>query len=175
MRVELEASNAAPKVRAAHLYYRALTHDFLGNRQQADDLFVRAAAEDPHEFSVPLRMSTDELQDMLNEILAALPPDVRQSLENVSIQLLPLPEPVVHASPDVDPLVLGLYRGNSLLGRDSFTSPTDLERIEIYQRNVERISSHPDELREEMRVTLLHEIGHHLGWDEGDLAERGLN
>jgi hypothetical protein len=27
---------------------------------------------------------------------------------------------------------------------------------------------------EEVRVTFLHELGHHFGWDEGDLEERGL-
>jgi len=174
-RALLEGSTPAPKVRAAHLYYRALTHDFLGDRRLADDLFARAAEEDPGEYPLPLRMDTREIQGMLDEILRALPPDVQRALENVTIQLLPLPLPRVHASPDVDPLVLGLYRGNSLLGRDPFAGPEDLERIEIFQRNVERICSHPDEAREEMRVTLLHEIGHHLGWDEGELAERGLN
>jgi predicted Zn-dependent protease with MMP-like domain len=30
------------------------------------------------------------------------------------------------------------------------------------------------ELEEEIRITVLHEIGHHLGWDEEELAERGL-
>ncbi len=31
-----------------------------------------------------------------------------------------------------------------------------------------------EDFAEEVRVTYLHELGHHLGWDEGDLEERGL-
>jgi predicted Zn-dependent protease with MMP-like domain len=45
----------------------------------------------------------------------------------------------------------------------------------LFQRNIERAAADRDEVREEIRVTLLHEIGHHVGWDEHDLADRGLD
>ena len=71
--------------------------------------------------------------------------------------------------------MLGLYRGVNLLEKSQFSTGAELDRIEIFQRNVERVVDDRDELREELKVTLLHEIGHHLGWDEDDLEKRGLN
>ena len=122
-----------------------------------------------------MRLPEGEVHAMLEDVLAALPRDVRKALEGVDLALLPLPDPKVHASPDVDPLVLGLYRGTNLLEKSNLAIAGDLDRIEIFQRNVERVVDDKDELREELKVTLLHEIGHHLGWDEDDLEKRGLN
>ncbi len=163
---------------AAHpgtLYYRALLADFRGQEKEAESLFDRAAAENPEEFARPIRLPAGDVQHMLEDVLASLPVHVRGALENVDVRLVRLPDPKIHASPDVDPLILGLYRGSSLLGSDAFSQPTDLDRIEVFQRNVERVVADSDELREELRITLLHEIGHHLGWDEDDLTQRGLN
>jgi predicted Zn-dependent protease with MMP-like domain len=44
----------------------------------------------------------------------------------------------------------------------------------LFHRNLERAATTREELEEEIRITVLHEIGHHLGWDEKDLEERGL-
>jgi predicted Zn-dependent protease with MMP-like domain len=55
--------------------------------------------------------------------------------------------------------------------QDSGAMPNTLY---LFQNNLERLCTTRAELEEEIRVTALHEIGHHLGWDEDDLAERGL-
>jgi predicted Zn-dependent protease with MMP-like domain len=47
--------------------------------------------------------------------------------------------------------------------------------IALFQRNLERHVRDEAELREEIEVTLLHEVGHFLGLDEDDLRERGLD
>ncbi len=164
-----------PKTRAGLLYYQALLADFRGERGDAEKLFARAAKENPDEFPEPVRLPEKEVHAMLEDVLSALPRDVRGALEGVDLALLQLPDPKVHASPDVDPLVLGLYRGTNLLEKSHLSVVGDLDRIEIFQRNVERVVDDKDELREELKVTLLHEIGHHLGWDEDDLEKRGLN
>jgi predicted Zn-dependent protease with MMP-like domain len=44
----------------------------------------------------------------------------------------------------------------------------------LFQRNLERGASTRGELEEEIRITVLHEIGHHLGWGEEELEARGL-
>ena len=46
-------------------------------------------------------------------------------------------------------------------------------RIYVYQANLERQFQHPLDLRDEIRVTLIHEVGHYLGLSEIELAERG--
>ncbi|HSM92939.1 MAG TPA: metallopeptidase family protein, partial [Anaeromyxobacteraceae bacterium] len=45
----------------------------------------------------------------------------------------------------------------------------------LYERNLERATRTRDELVEEIRVTLIHEVGHFLGLDEDQLWERGLD
>lgn len=161
--------------KAGHLYYQALLADFRGEPAAADALFAKAARENPDDYPEPVRLPADEVQALLEEVLGALPRDVRRALQNVDLALQPLPEPKVHASPDVDPLVLGLYRGTNIVEKSHLDAAPGLDRIEIFQRNIERVVSDKDELREELKITLLHEIGHHLSWDEDGLAERGLN
>ena len=134
-----------------------------------------AAKENPDEYPEPVRMPEAEVHSMLEDVLEALPRDVRRALDGVDLTLVPLPDPKIHASPDVDPLVLGVYRGVNLLEKSNLAAAAEIDRIEIFQRNVERVVNDKDELREELSVTLLHEIGHHLGWDEDDLTARGLN
>ncbi|MDP6461500.1 MAG: metallopeptidase family protein, partial [Gemmatimonadota bacterium] len=47
--------------------------------------------------------------------------------------------------------------------------------IHLFQNNLERFATDRETLENEIRTTVLHEIGHHLGWDEDDLKERGLD
>jgi predicted Zn-dependent protease with MMP-like domain len=49
-----------------------------------------------------------------------------------------------------------------------------LTQILIFRRNLERMVASDDELREEVRTTLLHETGHFFGLDEAALGELGL-
>ena len=164
-----------PATRAGQYRYLALLADFRGEHDKAQELFAKAARENPDEYPEPVRLPADEVHKVLEEVLAALPRDVRKTLQEVDLSLRPLPDPKIHASPDVDPLVLGLYRGTNIAEKGGVAVPTDLDRIEIFQRNVELVVADKDELREELKITLLHEIGHHLSWDEDGLTERGLN
>ena len=49
-----------------------------------------------------------------------------------------------------------------------------LTQIVLFRRNLERVAAGEDELREEIRVTLLHETGHFFGLDDAALDELGL-
>ncbi len=164
-----------PATRAGQLRYLGLLADFRGEHGEADSLLAKAARENPDEYPEPVRLPVDEVQRVLEEVLAALPRDVRRTLQDVDLALRPLPDPRIHASPDVDPLVLGLYHGTNMIEKGSDAVPADLDRIDVFQRNVELVVGDKDELREELKITLLHEIGHHLSWDEEGLADRGLN
>jgi predicted Zn-dependent protease with MMP-like domain len=72
------------------------------------------------------------------------------------------------------PELLGLF-----VGAPNTESSADLNaelppRIFLFQRNLERAAKDRAALREEIRVTLYHEIGHLLGFDEDGVAEMGL-
>ncbi len=50
----------------------------------------------------------------------------------------------------------------------------ELTQIVLFRRNLERAAASEDELRREIRTTLLHETGHFFGMDEADLESVGL-
>ncbi|MFQ5845973.1 MAG: metallopeptidase family protein, partial [Planctomycetota bacterium] len=76
--------------------------------------------------------------------------------------------------PDVDPLTLGLYHGVGRLDRSHDDPPRLSSHIAIYRLNVERIAADRAAAVDELRTTLLHELGHHLGYDERGLRDLDL-
>ncbi|MEZ5962931.1 MAG: metallopeptidase family protein [Planctomycetota bacterium] len=156
---------------AAVLHLRATSAELQGRQAEADGLFQRAAALDPDGCPLPVRIGDDEVHALLRETIGALPPAVVATLANLTVDVLPVPDVRLHA--DVDPEVLGLYAGTPV-GEGDGAAIGLPDRVYIFKRNLERIAADRDELIEQLRITLLHELGHHLGWDEDDLAERGL-
>ena len=139
-------------------WYRALTAEFLGRDPSTHR--ARAIAAAPDRFHMPTRLSEQDMDDIVRETLTSLPRDLQRLVQEAVVRVLPLPEP----HPDVDPLTLGLY-----------IEAGDLPaRIEIYRQNIERITSDLEDAQREFRTTLLHEIGHHFGFDEAGVAQLGL-
>jgi predicted Zn-dependent protease with MMP-like domain len=73
-----------------------------------------------------------------------------------------------------DPRALGLFEGQGDLGQHSGATHDAPTRIVLFYANL--LASFPDEdaLREEIEVTILHEIGHFFGLDEDDMERLGL-
>jgi len=61
--------------------------------------------------------------------------------------------------------LMGLYEGATALGAGEGMP----ERITLYKRSHERVAGSMDELVEEVRETILHEVGHHFGMEEDEL------
>jgi len=73
------------------------------------------------------------------------------------------------------PDLLGLYVGMPLSGHEGHEGAAELPpTIFLFQRNIERACVDEDELREEIVVTLYHELGHALGFDEDGVDAMGL-
>jgi predicted Zn-dependent protease with MMP-like domain len=87
--------------------------------------------------------------------LDSLPPEIARGLENVAV--------VVEAENPDDPDLLGLYQGGDC-GPHTVT---------IYRFPLEETFHDPGELEREIRITVLHELGHYFGLDEDRLAELG--
>jgi predicted Zn-dependent protease with MMP-like domain len=105
-------------------------------------------------------------EDHVRAALDELPPDLASALTNVAV--------VVEDENPEDPDLFGLYHGVPLPERGDMAGlPPDT--ISIYRIPLE--DSFPDtkELREEIRVTVLHELAHHFGLDEDRLAELGYD
>jgi predicted Zn-dependent protease with MMP-like domain len=91
-----------------------------------------------------------------------LPPEIAAALENVAVV-------IEDENPD-EPNIFGWYDGLGP-GRDHAGALPD--RIVIYRRPLQRAFSDPQELEREIRITVLHEVGHFFGLDEDRIDELG--
>lgn len=102
--------------------------------------------------------------------LAAIPKPLRDLLVNVTIETKDSPGLEAQDLEDPDAL-LGLYAGATraeLLSNDAHGSLP--AKVYLYRRNLEDASKDAAELREQLRLTLRHELAHHFGFDDDDLA-----
>jgi predicted Zn-dependent protease with MMP-like domain len=107
-------------------------------------------------------------EKLVDRILVQLDPAVRQALDNLSI--------VVEESPrDGGPEQFGVYDGVPKSERGGGYTLVVPDRIVIFQNPLEEAFPNQRELEEQVRITLLHEIGHHLGLDESALDQLGLS
>jgi predicted Zn-dependent protease with MMP-like domain len=68
-------------------------------------------------------------------------------------------------------ILLGLYRGVPHTRRSSWYNLALPDRIFIYQKPIERVCRSEDEVKARVRRTVLHEVAHHFGWSDAELAE----
>ena len=104
-------------------------------------------------------------EEHVRAALDSLPPELAAALENVAV--------VVEDEHPTEPDIFGLYSGVPLPERTAHDSGTLPDRIAIYRVPLEESFSDPEELRREIRITVLHELAHLFGIDEERLAELG--
>lgn len=114
------------------------------------------------------RVQRHRFRIAVRQALESLPDDIGRHLDNVVV--------TVEAEPEAGTVeaLFGIYEGIPLTERTSGYGMVAPDRIVIFQGPLER--SFPDrrELVEQIRVTVLHELGHHLGMNEHDLDRIGL-
>jgi predicted Zn-dependent protease with MMP-like domain len=105
-------------------------------------------------------------EEHVRSALDSLPAALREAMSNVEIV-------VEDENPD-DPDLFGLYDGTPLPERTSLTAGRLPDRIAIYRLPLEDEFGHdPEALEREIRITVLHELGHYFGSDEDRIAELG--
>jgi predicted Zn-dependent protease with MMP-like domain len=122
-----------------------------------------------------MRLSNDEFDRLVEQALRGLPPEFARRMENVIVE--------IQSRPGRDLLrELGMRPGQTLLGyydgvpltEKSVESVCDMpERILIFKDVIESGCRTREEVVEQVRQTVLHEIGHHFGMDEDELDELG--
>lgn len=121
----------------------------------------------------PYQISIDKLSEIADEELEALPDAARQLIGNVPVLIEDYPSEAL-VKDGVDPRVLGLFVGPAL-PEQTMGAPPALNSIHLFHRNLEMEADSDDAVAEEVRVTLLHEVGHFFGLDEDELDEMGLS
>jgi predicted Zn-dependent protease with MMP-like domain len=105
-------------------------------------------------------------EDHVRAALDEVPPHIAAALKNVAV--------VVEDENLEDPDLFGLYHGVPLPERGDMSGQLP-DKISIYRIPLEESFPDPQELREEIRITVLHELAHYFGLDEDRIAELGYD
>ena len=119
-----------------------------------------------------IRASRGRLARLAHRAMDRLPPAIRQHLDNVTISIeeLPRPDDIDADRHDRPTKVFGVYRGWPLATRGGIYHLALPDQIAIFRRPLLAHCRSQRQLAEEVWRTLLHEVGHHLGLDDDQLA-----
>jgi len=109
---------------------------------------------------------------VVEEVLDSLPKEFRSRIRNVAVLVEDLPtRQAPHKSGKQKGLQLGLFHGIPTTKRSVFDLPTGPDYVVLYQKNIEAVCSNETEIREQIRLTVIHELGHYFGMDENQLKD----
>lgn len=152
----------------------ALCEDLLGNPRRAREWTHKAAAIDPDGAGSYPSLDDDEFEQVVAEAIALLPKEFAARVDEIPVIVEPVPSRANAGLPEIPPDTLGLFRGHSDVEKPQEGTTEPPPSIHLFKHNLERRSRSLRELREEIRITLFHELGHVLGFDEAGVDELGL-
>ncbi len=157
-------------------HYLGLLAEREGDDAKANALFAKATALDAEAFPAAVTLSQAQFDAAVKSAIAKLPEHAKAELGNVTISVEPFPDDESLGSGEVTPTILGVFVGTPIDARSPVVAEDHLTaQIILYQRNLERCARSPEDLIEQIGITVLHEVGHLLGLDEDALYERGLD
>ncbi|HXB88858.1 metallopeptidase family protein [Mycobacterium sp.] len=112
-----------------------------------------------------VRMDPQRFDEVVSDALDLIPPRLAAVMDNVVVL-------VADRHPDEADL-LGLYEGVALTDRDSHYAGSLPDTITIYREALLDICDREDQVVDEVRITVVHEIAHHFGIDDDRLHELG--
>lgn len=122
---------------------------------------------------MPYRTSRGDFEKHVEAALKTLPEEYRKYFENITIIIEDQPDTEDIGGLKAKGLLLGLFTGVPYPHkRGFFEIPYPLpDKIILFQKNIEKICSTEGQLIDQIRKTLLHEIGHYFGLSEDDLRQ----
>ncbi len=115
---------------------------------------------------MPVAMDPERFDQLVEEALDGIPDELAELVRNVVVL-------VEDESPSDDPDLLGLYDGVALTERYGEFLPPLPDRIFIYRNNLLDLCETEEQLVEEVRITVVHEVAHHFGIDDARLHDLG--
>jgi predicted Zn-dependent protease with MMP-like domain len=109
-------------------------------------------------------VSRERFEELVAEALDTIPPELAHAMRNVAV--------FAEDAPD-DPHLLGLYVGVPLTERTTQYAGVLPDRIMIYRSTICGICSTEEQVVDEVRKTVVHEVAHHFGIDDERLDELG--
>lgn len=111
-----------------------------------------------------VEVEPERFEAMVTEALDGLPEELGELMANVAVV-------VEHARGPRG--LLGLYQGIPLTRRTTAYSGVLPDRITIYRHAICAVCASEDEVVEQVRRTVVHEVGHHFGLGDARLRELG--
>ena len=116
---------------------------------------------------MPVEIAPDDFDALFEAALDELPDEIAALVSNVVLQ-------VEDDAPAEDPHLLGIYEGVALTERAANHAGMLPDRILLFRRPLCDLCDSLDELRDEVRITVVHEVAHHFGIGEQRLHSLGL-
>jgi predicted Zn-dependent protease with MMP-like domain len=113
-----------------------------------------------------LEMSVEEFEGLVSDALDGIPPELAELMDNVAVFVEDEPPPE-------DPELLGVYEGTPLSERDWGYGGVLPDRIVVFRLPILRICQCPEDVVDEVHITVVHEVAHHFGIDDDRLHELG--
>jgi predicted Zn-dependent protease with MMP-like domain len=109
---------------------------------------------------------------VVEEALDSLPQEFRSRIRNVAVLVEDMPPHQRSLrSGQQRRLLLGLFHGVPTTKKSTFDLSMGPDYIVLYQKNIEAVCSNESEVREQIRLTIIHELGHYFGMDESQLKD----
>jgi predicted Zn-dependent protease with MMP-like domain len=119
-----------------------------------------------------MNRSKQLFEEYVRRALEKLPEEFRERMENIAISVEPYPtrEDLRSVGLTNKRHLLGIFHGIPFNSVSPFYSgPVMPSEIVLFQKNIEAIAETEEDLVDEIRITLLHEIGHYFGMDDDEL------
>ena len=116
--------------------------------------------------------SIDDLIDLADAALSAIPADLARMVEGVAIQVVDFPDPQTCRDMELESPydLLGLYSGVPFGEKLTSQTPEDVDVIFLYRRPIlDYWCDTGEDLAHVVRHVLIHEIGHHFGFSDADM------
>src|SRR5450755_874220 len=117
-------------------------------------------------------MNREHFTKVVEETLDSLPEEFRSRMRNVAVLVEDVPpNQPLPKSGQRRRLLLGVFHGVPTTKKSVFNLPSGPDHIVLYQKNIEAVCSSEIEVREQIRLTVIHELGHYFGLDEEQLKD----
>ncbi len=173
-RRSLETAVAIDPESGHALYHLALVLERLGKDAEATAAFEKANALDPEHYPLPVRVDDVFFRRAVSEAIDNLPRSIREYVEDVPVLVEDFPSGDLLGHENVSPQILGIYIGTPRTEAEQSAQPTEVTRVMLFKRNLEKVCRDQDDLIDQIQITVRHEIGHHLGLSEEDMERLGL-
>ena len=120
-------------------------------------------------------MRQADFERLVREALSQMPEEIRARLDNVDVVVedWPSKNQLVGSGIEDGQYLMGLYEGIPQTERYGYGMVLP-DKITLFQKSIEAICSSDEELIEEARKTVIHEVAHHFGIDDEHLGELGI-